>query len=166
MTVKNSKLHNPNEINEQLSGELTVDRLPRQRFVWGAGIECSFIPHLNVDQFEWTQHNRFWRDDFQLAKEQLGIGALRYALPWHKIEPERGKFDWSIADERVEAASKMGLDLYMDVMHFGTPLWLKQAAGDPEFPEALEHFTEALVTRYRSSITTWCPCNEPLVLAL
>ncbi len=29
-------------------------------FAWGAGIECSFIPHLNVDQFEWTQHNRFW----------------------------------------------------------------------------------------------------------
>ena len=26
----------------------------------------------------------------------------------------------------------------LDVMHFGTPLWLKQAVGDPEFPEALE----------------------------
>ena len=33
----------------------------------------------------------------------------------------------------------------LDVMHFGTPLWLKQAVGDPEFPEALERFTEALV---------------------
>ena len=27
------------------------------KFVWGAGIECSFIPHLGVDQFEWTQHD-------------------------------------------------------------------------------------------------------------
>src|SRR3954468_2111827 len=112
-----------------------ISNLPFTKFVWGSGLECSFIPHLNVDQFDWTQHNRFWREDFKLAKEQLGINTLRYALPWHKIEPERGKFDWSIADERVEAASKMGLDLYMDVMHFGTPLWLKQAAGDPEFPE-------------------------------
>jgi len=32
------------------------------------------------------------------------------------------------------------------VMHFGTPLWLKQAVGDPEFPEALERFATQLVT--------------------
>jgi beta-glucosidase/6-phospho-beta-glucosidase/beta-galactosidase len=144
-----------------------VDSKKTQKdFVWGAGIECSFIPHLKVDQFEWTQHNRFWRDDFKLAREQLGIRALRYALPWHQIEREPGQFDWSVADERIGAAKEMGLELYMDVMHFGTPTWLPQAAGDPEFPEALERFTEAMVTRYRSSITTWCPCNEPLVLAL
>ena len=35
--------------------------LPFTEFVWGAGLECSFIPHLNVDQFDWTQHNRFWQ---------------------------------------------------------------------------------------------------------
>ena len=135
-------------------------------FVWGAGIECSFIPHLKVDQFDWTQHNRFWREDFKLARENLGVRTLRYALPWHQIEREPGQFDWTMADERIAAAGEMGLDLYLDVMHFGTPTWLRQAAGDPEFPEALERFTDAMVTRYRSSITTWCPCNEPLVLAL
>src|SRR3982751_2883125 len=80
-----------------------------QPFIWGAGIECSFIPHLNVDQFDWTQHNRFWRDDFKLAKNDLGISTLRYALPWHKLETSPGKFDWSIADERVHAAKEIGL---------------------------------------------------------
>jgi glycosyltransferase involved in cell wall biosynthesis len=71
-----------------------------------------------------------------------------------------------MADERIEYCHSLGLDLFMDVMHFGTPTWLKQAAGDPEFPESLEAFTEAMVNRYRQTITTWCPCNEPLVLAL
>jgi beta-glucosidase len=137
-----------------------------EKFIWGAGIECSFIPHLKVDQFEWTQHDRFWREDFKRAREGLGLSALRYALPWHKIEIEPGKYEWSAADERVQFAKEIGLDLHMDVMHFGTPLWLKQAAGDPEFPEALERFATALVTRYAESIRTWCPCNEPLVLAL
>src|SRR5688572_15855993 len=85
-----------NTINVSVSDKSASDGPARQRqaiesdlytkFVWGAGIECSFIPHLNVDQFEWTQHNRFWRDDFRLAKEVLGLGALRYAFPWHKIE--------------------------------------------------------------------------------
>jgi beta-glucosidase/6-phospho-beta-glucosidase/beta-galactosidase len=140
--------------------------ITEKQFTWGAGIECSFLPHLNVDQFEWTQHNRFWRDDFKLAKNDLGISTLRYALPWHKLETSPGKFDWSIADERIHAAAEMGIELYLDVMHFGTPIWLKQAAGDPEFPEALERFTEAMVGRYAGQVSTWCPCNEPLVLAL
>src|SRR6476659_6269575 len=76
-------------------------QLPFKEFVWGAGIECSFLPHLKVDQYEWTQHDRFWREDLKRAREELGIKYLRYALPWHKIESERGKFDWTIADERI-----------------------------------------------------------------
>jgi len=135
-------------------------------FIWGAGIECSFVPHLSIDQFEWTQHDRFWKEDFRRAKEELGISALRYALPWHKIERAPGKFDWSIADERIEGAKNQGLELYMDIMHFGTPLWLQQAAGDPEFPEALERFTTAMVERYKHLIHNWTPCNEPLILSL
>jgi beta-glucosidase/6-phospho-beta-glucosidase/beta-galactosidase/glycosyltransferase involved in cell wall biosynthesis len=135
-------------------------------FVWGAGIECSFVPHLKVDQFEWTQHDRFWKDDFKRAKEQLGLSALRYAFPWHKIEQQPGVFDWASADERVAFAGELGLELYLDVMHFGTPTWLRQAAGDPEFPEAIERFAGALAGRYAGQLRNWCPCNEPLVLAL
>src|SRR4051794_22344937 len=143
-----------------------ISNLPFTKFVWGSGLECSFIPHLNVDQFDWTQHNTFWREDFKRAKEELGITHLRYALPWHKLETSPGQFDWSYADERIEECEKLGITLLMDVMHFGTPLWLKQAVGDPEFPESLERFTTALVARYRSSIKNWCPFNEPLVSAL
>ncbi|HWE02549.1 MAG TPA: family 1 glycosylhydrolase [Tepidisphaeraceae bacterium] len=149
------------------SAELELQKRDSSKaFVWGAGIECSFVPHLKVDQFEWTQHDRCWKDDFRRAREELGLSALRYALPWHKIEAEPGRYEWASADERVQAAHEMGLDLYMDVMHFGTPVWLRQAAGDPEFPEALERFAGELVNRYRSTIHNWCPCNEPLVLSL
>ncbi len=146
-------------------GNITA-QLPFKQFIWGAGIECSFIPHLDVNQFQWTQHDRFWKEDLKRAREELGITHLRYAFPWHKLEPERGRFDWSYSDERIEEFKKLGIDVFLDVVHFGTPLWLKQAVGDPEFPEALEHFTEALVTRYQHDITTWCPFNEPLVSAL
>ena len=143
-----------------------LDAMPFQEFVWGAGIECSFLPHLNVDQFQWTQHDKFWKDDFRRAREELGVKHLRYTFPWHQLETAPGKFDWSLSDERMEYCQKLGIELMLDVMHFGTPTWLKQAVGDPEFPEALERFTEALVTRYRDSIQTWCPFNEPLVSAL
>src|ERR1700742_1064168 len=76
--------------------EINVEQraLPFSQFVWGSGLECSFIPHLNVNQFAWTQHDRFWKDDFKLAREVAGITHLRYALPWHEIETQPGKFDW------------------------------------------------------------------------
>jgi beta-glucosidase/6-phospho-beta-glucosidase/beta-galactosidase/glycosyltransferase involved in cell wall biosynthesis len=135
-------------------------------FAWGVGVECSFLPHINVDQFEWTQHDRFWRDDLKKVRETLGVTTMRYALPWHKIELEPGKFDWSMADERINYCRDLGINLMMDVMHFGTPKWLPQAVGDPLFPEALERFTTAMVERYRDRISTWCPFNEPLVSAL
>ena len=143
-----------------------LDSLPFHEFVWGSGIECSFLPHINVDQYHWTQHDRFWREDLRRATEELGVSNLRYAFPWHVLEPERGKFNWSYSDERIAEFDRLGINLMLDVMHFGTPLWLKQAVGDPEFPEALEEFTEQLVTRYRGSVKTWCPFNEPLVSAL
>src|SRR5687768_17899726 len=102
-------------------GSASVENLPVTQFLWGAGVECSFIPHLNVDQFNWTQHNRFWRDDLKRLHEEVGISHLRYALPWHQIEAQRGRFDWQIADERIAECDRLGLHLVLDVMHFGTP---------------------------------------------
>src|SRR5215207_4141452 len=166
MSAKGSSSEGSQPVTAATAAAQGVERLPFQEFVWGAGIECSFLPHINVDQYEWTQHNRFWREDLKRARNELGITHLRYALPWHKIEPQRGTFDWTIADERIAEMQKLGLEPLMDVMHFGTPLWLKQAVGDPEFPEALERFAFEMVSRYRGAIKTWCPFNEPLVSAL
>lgn len=135
-------------------------------FIWGVGIESSTLPHLDVDQFEWTQHNRCWRQDLEIVSGQLGLKSLRYAIPWEYTEPRPGHFDWRIADERINACRELGLKPILDIMHFGTPRWLPQAVGDPEFPEALERLTVAMVERYRGSIDTWCPINEPLVTSL
>src|SRR5947207_15797405 len=57
-------------------GPVSAQTLPFKEFVWGAGMECSFIPHLNVDQYDWTQHNTFWREDLRRAKAELGITYL------------------------------------------------------------------------------------------
>jgi beta-glucosidase/6-phospho-beta-glucosidase/beta-galactosidase/glycosyltransferase involved in cell wall biosynthesis len=143
-----------------------IQALPVKEFIWGAGMECSFIPHMKIDQFQWTQHDRFWKEDLRRAKQEAGISNMRYAFPWHVLEPERGKFNWDYADERMAEFAKLDINLMLDVMHFGTPTYLKQAVGDPEFPEALERFADAMVRRYSSQVKIWCPFNEPLVSAL
>src|SRR3954465_7060274 len=70
------------------SANTSADSLPFPNFIWGAGVECSFLPHLKVDQYEWTQHEKFWREDLNLESEELGISNLRYALPCPKIETD------------------------------------------------------------------------------
>ena len=90
-------------------------------FRWAVGVECSFIPHLGVDQYRWTQHDRFWRSDFELVANDLGCRWLRYSLPWHQIEPEPGRYDWQWFDDRLAHVEALGITLLLDLAHFGTP---------------------------------------------
>ncbi len=140
--------------------------LAAQPFRWAVGIESSWIPHLSIDQFAWTQHDRFWREDFRRVSEELGCKWMRYSVPWHLVEPEPGKYDWRWADERFDHAGQLGIDLILDLVHFGTPTWLPEAFGDVDFPTALERFSREFGQRYSGVIRCVCPVNEPLITAL
>jgi beta-glucosidase/6-phospho-beta-glucosidase/beta-galactosidase len=135
-------------------------------FRWTVGIESSCIPHLGIDQYQWTQHDRYWREDFERAASDLGCRWMRYSLPWHLCEPERSVFDWRWADERVEFAREIGLKLIVDLVHFGVPAWLPEAFGDVDFPERFEIFCKAFGNHYKGKIHSVCPINEPLITCL
>ena len=135
-------------------------------FRWATGLECSFIPHLGIDQYRWTQHDRFWRTDFALIANDLGCRWLRYALPWHEIESQPGKFDWRWFDERLDLFEQLGIVPLVDLAHFGVPTWLPDAFADADFPVALERFAQAFGERYQGRIRVVCPINEPLITSL
>ena len=135
-------------------------------FRWAAGLECSFIPHLSIDQYRWTQHDRFWQTDFDLIANDLGCKWLRYALPWHEIERTPGVFDWEWFDLRLAHVEKLGITLLLDLAHFGTPTWLPDAFADADFPTALERFARAFGERYAGRVRCVCPVNEPLITSL
>ncbi len=135
-------------------------------FRWATGIECSFIPHLGIDQYRWTQHDRFWRADFELIANDLGCRWLRYALPWHEIEPQPGQFDWRWFDERLGLFEQLGITPMVDLAHFGVPTWLPDAFADADFPAALERFARAFGERYAGRVKVVCPVNEPLITSL
>lgn len=145
---------------------LPLPRPKPETFRWAVGIEGSWIPHLDIDQFEWTQHNRFWKEDFYRAAKEIGCKWMRYSVPWHQIEFSPGKFNWAWSDERFQFASELGLNLIVDLVHFGTPKWLPEAFGDVDFPMSLERFSRAFGTRYSGTIKSVCPINEPLITAL
>jgi beta-glucosidase len=140
--------------------------MTHSQFRWAAGIECSFIPHLGIDQYRWTQHDRFWRTDFELIARDLGCRWVRYALPWHEIERTPGALDWKWFDQRLALAEDLGITFLLDLVHFGTPAWLPDAFADADFPSALERFARAFGERYAGRIEYVCPINEPLITAL
>ena len=90
---------------------------------------------------------------------------IRYGFPWYRVNPARGQWDWSWTDEVVAEAGRLGLALIVDLVHYGTPLWLKGSFTDPGYPDAVAAYAGAVAERYRGRIASITPLNEPLVTA-
>jgi len=79
LTADRAPTHNGDGLvtPEDLGPPPEIQSLPVKQFIWGAGMECSFIPHMKIDQFQWTQHDRFWKEDLRRARQEAGIANLR-----------------------------------------------------------------------------------------
>jgi beta-glucosidase/6-phospho-beta-glucosidase/beta-galactosidase len=140
-------------------------------FTWAVGIEDTFIGRRlpgggrTLDEYALTQHYRRWRGDLDRAAS-LGIKAIRYGLPWYRVNPRRGRFDWSWADPVLEyAAGHHRLLVIADLVHYGTPLWIRDSFADPDYPEAVAEYAAAFASRYAGLINHYTPLNEPTVTA-
>src|SRR2546421_6975385 len=77
------------------------------RFIWATGIEDTFIvePHprtgRTLDEYELTEHYDRWEEDLQLIAD-LGVPAARYGIPWYRVCPEPGRYDWSWTDRVLD----------------------------------------------------------------
>ena len=102
------------------------------------GIEDTFVPQSRageraIDEYELTEHDTRYAADFALA---AGSGAelLRWGVPWYRVSPERGRWDWSWTDRAVDALLGAGLRPIVDQLHYGTPLWLENQFANPDYP--------------------------------
>jgi beta-glucosidase len=139
-------------------------------FVWAVGIEDTIIGTplrrgRRLDEYTLTGHLDRWRSDLDLAKE-AGATAIRYGIPWHRSNPGPGRYDWEHADRALAyAAEDLGLDVILDLVHYGTPDWLEGAFCDPSYPSAIAEYAAEAATRYRGVVASYTPLNEPLVTA-
>lgn len=142
-----------------------------QAFLWAVGIEDTAIGRpvggsgRILDEYELTGHYGRWKQDLAAAAA-LGCTALRYGLPWYRVNPARGRFDWSFSDEVLTfAAQECGLTVILDLVHYGTPTWLPDAFCDPGYPAAVAAWAGAVASRYGDLVTHYTPLNEPLITA-
>ncbi|HEY2156812.1 MAG TPA: family 1 glycosylhydrolase [Isosphaeraceae bacterium] len=139
-------------------------------FRWAVGIENTFIPqtragHRRLDEYELMDHYRLWRGDIDLAAD-LGISSIRYGIPWYKVNPRPGVFDWSWTDEVLEhLAVRRGLTPIVDLMHYGTPMWLENGFVNASYPRRVAEYAARFAERYGSLVRWYTPLNEPAVTA-
>lgn len=156
-----------------------VERLPvdgerllvDSRFAWCVGIEDTFIgqpiTHSGrpLDEYELTQHYRFWRDDLDRAAS-LGVTGIRYGIPWYRVNSAPGRFDWAWTDQVLEyAIAELGLTVIADLVHYGVPDWIPGAFADPGYPAAVAEYAAAFAERYSGLVSHFTPLNEPTITA-
>lgn len=140
-------------------------------FVWASGVEDTFVPqtragHRALDEYELMGHYRHWRDDLALARE-LGMKAIRWGVPWYRVEPRPGDFDWRWIDEVIPyIVDELGIVPIVDLMHYGCPFWLRREFANEGYPEAVARYAAAFAERYAHLVQWYTPLNEPIVNAL
>lgn len=147
-----------------------ADWSPSRPFRFAVGIEDTFIPHetpgrRRLDEYELTQHYQFWREDLDLVARS-GADSLRWGIPWYLVEPEPGRFAWDWTDRVVERMAELGLVCIVDLMHYGTPLWLENSFLHPDYPKRVADYAAAAADRYRDLLHVWTPLNEPAINAV
>ena len=144
---------------------------PLRDFIWASGVENTFIPqtkrgHRALDEYELIDHYDHWRQDLALARE-VGVQALRWGVPWYRIQPRPEQFDWSWTDEVLPyLVHDLKIMPIIDLMHYGCPLWLDREFANEDYPRAVAAYAEAFARRYHDIVSWYTPLNEPLMNAL
>ncbi len=137
------------------------------KFLWCCGIEDTFIcdPHpvtgKTLDEYTLTGHYDTWKEDL-MKVQGLGVDALRWGIPWYKVQPNKNTWDWSWTDQVIPyLVEELKVDLIADLMHYGTPQWMEGSLIHPDYPQYVEAYTAALIDRYGSLLKMATPFNEP-----
>jgi beta-glucosidase len=137
---------------------------------FAVGIEDTFVPQTRqgekpLDEYELTQHYHFWHEDLGHAAES-GATMVRWGIPWYRINPAPGEWDFSWLDQVVDRFMELGLEPIVDLMHYGTPTWLENEFVNANYPERVAEYAGKVAERYRGRLRHYTPLNEPLLNVL
>jgi beta-glucosidase len=140
-------------------------------FLWATGIEDTFVPQTRpgqraLDEYQLIGHYDHWREDLALARD-LGVKAIRWGVPWYRVEPLPGEFDWSWTDQVIPyLVEELKITPILDLIHYGCPFWLRREFASDDYPRAVAAYAAAFARRYAGLVRWYTPLNEPIVNAL
>ncbi|QOR70139.1 family 1 glycosylhydrolase [Ruania alkalisoli] len=139
------------------------------RLHFGVGVEDTFVPQTRpgeraLDEYELTEHYDQWHADLGLASE-AGAEFMRWGIPWYRINPAPGQWDWSWLDPVMARFAELGIRPMVDLLHYGTPQWLEGEFAHPDYPKRVAEYSVAVAERYADTVTDYTPVNEPMIHA-
>jgi len=140
------------------------------RLHFALGIEDTFVPQARpgeraIDEYELTDHYGRYASDLGLAVD-VGAELLRWGVPWYRVSPEQGVWDWSWVDRVMDRFRETGLTPVVDLLHYGTPTWLDGQFANPDYPTHVTEYAARFAARYGDVATDYTPVNEPVIHAL
>lgn len=134
---------------------------------FAVGVEDTFVPQARpgerpLDEYELTGHYRHWHADLGLAAE-VGATMIRWGIPWYRLNPAPDRWEWSWLDRVVDRFAELGLTPIVDLVHYGTPLWLEEQFAHPDYPQRVAEYAARVAGRYRDRLAVYTPLNEPLL---
>jgi beta-glucosidase/6-phospho-beta-glucosidase/beta-galactosidase len=141
-----------------------------EHFAWATGIENTFVPQARpglrgLDEYALTQHYNLWQSDYDRAAD-AGVSFARVGIPWYRIQPAPNRWDWTWSDAVIEyITQRKRITPILDLMHYGTPLWLEDSFLAASYPQRVAEFAYRATERYGSLIHYYTPLNEPAVNA-
>lgn len=139
-------------------------------FHWALGFENTFIPQSRpglraLEEYQLTQHYSLWRGDLDRVAA-LGITRLRWGIPWYLVQPAPDRWDWAWVDQVLDyMVNTTKIQPILDLMHYGTPLWLENSFINSGYPEQVAEYAYAVAERFGGLIQCYTPLNEPTVNA-
>jgi endo-1,4-beta-xylanase len=106
-----------------------------------------------------------WRG---IVRAQFNQALLSWGLNWNEVEPDRGRFDFSVMDRLVAFAQLNAMRVRADSIVFGhtsmLPTWVTQGHfSAAQLTTILQAHVGAVVSRYRGVIAEWVVANEPYI---
>jgi beta-glucosidase len=144
--------------------------MDNHNFTWATGFEDTFIPQSrqgfrSLDEYQLTQHYQQWKADLDLAAD-TGVSGLRWGIPWYRVQPTPKTWDWSWCDQVLDyMVNTKKLMPILDLVHYGTPLWLENSFINSSFPQRVAEYAFAVAERYKSLVRHYTPLNEASVTA-
>lgn len=84
---------------------------------------------------------------------------------WQTVQPTRGTFDFSVADDALATAEAAGLRVRGHPLVWGRlalPAWVNAITDPADLRSVMTQQIQALVGRYRGRVDHWDVVNEPL----
>ncbi|MEB3220720.1 MAG: family 1 glycosylhydrolase [Candidatus Sericytochromatia bacterium] len=111
---------------------------------------------------------RFWRDDLDRLRDELGANAFRFSVEWARVEPEPGRYDMAelaFLHDLLEGARERGLAVILTLHHFTSPQWLHGAGRsgweDPATAARFASYARFIAREFGAGVRYWLTFNEP-----